>query len=178
MPLPMSQVIDRARRVRLAIFDVDGVLTDGRLWFDGDGRELKAFHVRDGLGLKLLMRQGIQVAVISGRDSPVVGARLEDLGVQHVIQGAPEKLPPYRALIERLELDPEQTAFVGDEILDLPVMTRAGLGIAVADAHPEAAARAHWLTTRPGGAGAAREVCDLLLRSQGRLDEILDDYTA
>lgn len=178
MPLPMPQVLDRARRVRLALFDVDGVLTDGRLWFDDEGRELKAFHVRDGLGLKLLMRQGIQVAVISGRDSPIVAMRLEALGVPHVIQSAPEKLPSYRELLERLDLAPEQTAFVGDEILDLPVMARAGLGIAVADAHPETLARAHWVTTCRGGAGAAREVCDLLLRAQGGLDEVLDHYTA
>lgn len=178
MALSMPEVLERARRVRAAVFDVDGVLTDGRLWFDSEGRETKAFHVHDGLGLKLLMRNGIDVAVISGRDSAVVEARMAALGIEHVFQGVPDKLPAYRELLERLGLPPERTAFVGDEILDLPVMTRAGLGIAVADAHPETAARAHWQTTRPGGRGAAREVCDLLLRAQDRLDGIVAGYLA
>lgn len=173
----MSQVLERARDVRLAVFDVDGVLTDGRLWFDSEGRELKAFHVQDGLGLKLLMRHGVEVAAISGRDSAIVTARMRELGVEHVFQGADEKLPAYQALLERTRLEPRQTACVGDEILDLPLMIRAGLGIAVADAHPEAAARADWQTSRPGGRGAAREVCDLLLRAQGKSDDLLEGLT-
>lgn len=178
MALSFQQVIERARRVRLVIFDVDGVLTDGKLWFDSEGRELKAFHVRDGFGLKLLLRAGIDVAVISGRSSPIVKARMEELGVSHVYQGSSDKRPVFQELLRQLDLDAGQVAAVGDEILDLPMMLACGLGVAVADAHPEVAARAHWQTTRPGGAGAAREVCDLMLRAQGTLDEILQGHLA
>ncbi len=155
-----------AARVRLVIFDVDGVLTDGRLYFLPDGRELKVFHVRDGLGIRRLQAAGIEVAVISGRDSPLVVRRMHDLGVTRVYQGHDDKLATFRALLDELGLSAAETAYVGDDVIDLPVMAVAGLAVAVADAHPEVRAAAHRVTALPGGRGAAREVCDLILEAR------------
>jgi len=154
------------RDIRLVVFDVDGVLTDGRLYFLPDGTELKVFHVRDGLGIRRLREAGIEVAVISGRESPLVVRRMQSLGVEHVHQGSDDKLSVFHALLTELQLAPEQTACVGDDVLDLPVMRAAGLGVAVADAHPEVRAAADWVTRLEGGRGAAREVCDRLLAAR------------
>ena len=168
----------RARRVRLAVFDVDGVLTDGRIWLSDDGREARAFHVRDGLGLKLLRQGGIEVAIISARQSSLVERRMAELGVPHVIQGRHDKGAAFADLLDDLGLEPEAAAFVGDDLPDLQVMERAGLAVAVADAHAAVISRAHWITHSPGGSGAAREICDLLLSAQGKLDGILDEALA
>jgi len=176
MGLNWQQVLERARRIRVAVFDVDGVLTDGRLWFDDEGRELKAFHVHDGLGMKLLMRHGIQVAVITARRSAALTARLRELGIEHDWQGCESKTGSLEELLDRLGLEPAQAAFTGDELPDLPAMARVGLAVAVANARPEVLERAHWRTRLSGGEGAAREVCDLLLSAQGKMDEILADY--
>ena len=170
------EVLERAARIRLLICDVDGVLTDGRLYFTPQGEEFKGFHARDGHGIKLLQRTGVETAVISGRNSPAVALRMSSLGVQHVYQGRESKLEPYLELLENLQLTPEQTAFVGDDVLDLPLMRRAGLAIAVADAHFSLRDHAHWVTSLPGGHGAVREVCDLIMHAQKTLQDIIESY--
>jgi 3-deoxy-D-manno-octulosonate 8-phosphate phosphatase (KDO 8-P phosphatase) len=159
----------RAAGIRVVVFDVDGVLTDGRLLLGGDGLELKAFHVRDGFGLKLLRESGVEVGVISARRSPVVAERMESLGVVHVYQGHEDKLGAFHDLLSRLGLEAESAAYLGDDLVDGPVLRAVGLAVAVADAHPRVRALAHWITPSPGGAGAARELCELVLAAQGRL---------
>lgn len=160
----------RAARVKLAVFDVDGVLTDGKLWYAEDGHELKAFHVHDGLGLKRLLANGIEVAIITARLSPLVTERMAELGVAHVYQGQSDKLACFEQLRGALKLGADECAYTGDDLPDLKVMTRVGLAIAPANAHPWVSARAHWHTRNAGGAGAAREVCDFLLSAQGKAD--------
>jgi 3-deoxy-D-manno-octulosonate 8-phosphate phosphatase (KDO 8-P phosphatase) len=163
-----ADIVARAARIKLALFDVDGVLTDGRLLYSDDGRELKAFHVHDGLGLKRLIANGIEVGIITARMSHMVTERTAELGIAHVYQGQQDKLACYEQLIHALQLEAAQTCYTGDDLPDLRVMDRVGLSIAVANAHPWVAGRAHWRTTLAGGAGAVREVCDLLLAAQGR----------
>lgn len=171
-----SDVLARAAKIRLLICDVDGVLTDGRLYFTPDGHELKSFHARDGHGLKLLQRTGVQAAVISGRSSPAVALRMSSLGIEHVYQGRENKLEPFQELLGRLDLKAEQAAFVGDDVLDLPLLRRVGLAVAVADAHFTLRETVHWVTAQPGGLGAVREVCDLIMLAQGRLQGIIESY--
>lgn len=158
----------RARDIRLAVFDVDGVLTDGRILFSDDGRESRAFHVRDGLGLKLLREAGIEVALISARRSALVEYRMRELDIPHLLQGRHDKRAALDELLDGLSLERRQAAFTGDDLPDLEVMAAAGLAIAVADAHPAVTEHAHWRTALAGGSGAAREVCDLILRAQGK----------
>jgi len=168
----LQAIRERAAAIRLVIFDVDGVLTDGTLFLGDDGQEYKAFHARDGHGMVMLRQSGIALAVISGRDSRVVNLRMAALGVEHVYQGQREKLPAYEDLKGRLALDDRHIAYVGDDVVDLPVMRRVGLAVAVADAHPQVLAEAHWRTSLPGGRGAARELCELILTAQGRLADL------
>lgn len=163
-----ADLLARAAKIRLAVFDVDGTLTDGRLWYGEDGRETKVFHVHDGLGLKRLQTNGVQVAIISARISHPVALRAEELAITHVYQGQGDKRACLRELLDALQLAPEQAAFIGDDLPDLPPMSLAGLAVAVANAHPWVATAAHWQTTRGGGMGAAREVCDLILHAQGK----------
>ena len=158
---------ERARRVRLLVLDVDGVLTDGRLHITAQGEETKVFHVRDGSGLVALQRAGVAVAIVSGRDSPAVTRRAAELGIVHVAQGVADKGAALDALLARLGLDATALACVGDDTPDLPMLERAALAVAVADAHPRARAAAHWITPTPGGLGAVRDVCDLLLAARG-----------
>lgn len=167
---PPAEVLARAARVKLAIFDVDGVLTDGRLWYAADGSELKAFHSQDGLGMKRLMSYGVEVGVITARQSHVVTERTAELGIVHVYQGQLRKLECYEHLIAALALQPEDVCYVGDDVVDLPVMRRVGLAIAPANAHAWVRTQAHWRTHARGGEGAAREVCDLLMAAQGHAD--------
>ncbi|MBU6510351.1 MAG: HAD family hydrolase, partial [Gammaproteobacteria bacterium] len=162
----MAGVNERAARIELAVFDVDGVFTDGRLYYGARGEQLKAFHVRDGHGIKLLLRHGIRVAVISGRRSPAVTQRMRELGIRHVFQGRDDKLPVIQALLRKLKLDWQQVACVGDDVVDLPLLESAGLAIAVADAQPELRTHAHYVTGARGGEGAVREACDLLLAAR------------
>ena len=162
----MPDVREQAARIRLAVFDVDGVFTDGRLYYGADGVELKAFHTRDGHGIKELKRAGIQVAVISGRRSEAVTRRMQELGVTHVFQGCNDKLPVFEQLLEQLGIAAEDTACIGDDTPDLPLIQRAGLGIAVSDAHPMVRAAAQFTTRAGGGHGAVREVCDLILTAR------------
>jgi 3-deoxy-D-manno-octulosonate 8-phosphate phosphatase (KDO 8-P phosphatase) len=151
------------RRVQLLVLDVDGVLTDGRLFYGPKGESLKAFHVRDGHGIKQVSAAGISVAIISGRKSAAVARRARELGIKHVIQGATDKFAALTRLAKARKVALEQCACVGDDTPDAPILRVAGLAIAVADAHADALAAAHLVTTRPGGHGAVREVCDWLL---------------
>ena len=172
----MQDVIQRAAHIRLVIFDVDGVLTDGSLYFGDDGLEYKAFNVRDGQGMGMLQKTGVDLAVISGRRSEVVRIRMEGLGVTHVYQGLQDKLPAYEELKQTLGLADAAIAYVGDDLIDLSIMRRVGLAIAVEDAHPLVRQHAHWCTRAPGGRGAAREVCELIMEAQGTLEPILSRY--
>jgi 3-deoxy-D-manno-octulosonate 8-phosphate phosphatase (KDO 8-P phosphatase) len=156
----------RAARIRLLVLDVDGVLTDGRLYFGATGEALKTFHVRDGAGIVQLRRAGIQVAVISGRNSAAVELRMNELGVTHVHQGIHDKHATLQALLQQLQLSHEQLACVGDDTPDIPMLNLAHLAVAVADAHPAVRAAAHHVTQLNGGMGAVREVCDLILQAQ------------
>jgi 3-deoxy-D-manno-octulosonate 8-phosphate phosphatase (KDO 8-P phosphatase) len=161
-------VLDRAADIRLLVLDVDGVLTDGRLLFTARGEEIKSFHVRDGAGIKQLMEHGVQVAVISGRESKAVERRMAELGISWVRQGVAHKAVVLRELLGILGLGPQALGVVGDDTPDLPMFEMARLAIAVADAHPSARAAAHHVTRTPGGAGAVREVCDLIIEAHTR----------
>lgn len=172
----MDDIAGLAVPIKLVVFDVDGVLTDGRLFLADSGEEYKAFFVRDGQGMKMLKETGVEIAIITGRRSNVVAERMASLGIKHVFQGVEDKLPAFRALLETLELSAAQAAFVGDDLPDLPPIAAAGLGIAVADAHPLVLEHADWCTTANGGGGAAREVCELLMRAQGTLDDRQHKY--
>jgi 3-deoxy-D-manno-octulosonate 8-phosphate phosphatase (KDO 8-P phosphatase) len=154
--------------IRLLVLDVDGTLTDGHLYFGTRGEALKVFHVRDGQGIKHLDAEGIQVAVISGRKSKMVDVRCRELGIEHVIQGAEDKVLAFRNLGKRLKIDASESACVGDDSADVPLMKIVKLAFAVADAHPDALNAAHVVTSLPGGHGAVREVCDYLLTTRGR----------
>lgn len=167
----MSRLQAAARRIRLVIFDVDGVLTDGKLTYSNAGEELKTFHVRDGHGIKQLLANGIEVAVISGRHSHSVTRRMTELGVTRVYQGCDDKIPVFENLLKETGLSADQAAYVGDDAPDLPVMRRVGLPVAVANAHPALDDASLWRTHSPGGAGAAREVTDLILAAQAATDQ-------
>jgi 3-deoxy-D-manno-octulosonate 8-phosphate phosphatase (KDO 8-P phosphatase) len=165
----MHDVASKATQIQLVIFDVDGVLTDGRLYLGNDGNEYKAFHIRDGHGIKMLLDAGVEVAIISGRRAASVERRMTDLGIRHAYLGVQDKLAAFDSLLVRLGLTAEQVAFVGDDLIDLPVMARVGLAIAVRDADPFVRQHAHWQTPSRGGRGAARDVCELLLEARGQL---------
>jgi 3-deoxy-D-manno-octulosonate 8-phosphate phosphatase (KDO 8-P phosphatase) len=162
----VDEVLARARRVRLLVLDVDGVLTDGRLYLSAAGEELKVFHVRDGAGLVALRRAGIEVAIISGRDSAAVTRRAAELGIGRVLQGISDKGAALEALLAELGVSGEETACMGDDTPDLPMLRKAGLAIGVADAHTALHEAVHWITPSPGGRGAVREACDLLLSAR------------
>lgn len=168
--------LDKIKQLKLLILDVDGVLTDGRLFFDDNGREYKCFHARDGHGIKLLRQSGVEVAVISGRKSESVAIRMKSLGVEYVYQGHEDKRAAFAELLKSLNLRPEQVAHVGDDVLDLPIMLQAGFAIAVFDGHFAVKQRADWCTQNPGGLGAVREVCDLIMQVQGSFDAMLQAY--
>jgi len=172
----MKDILDKAARIRLVIFDVDGVLTDGSLYVGDDGQEYKAFNSRDGHGIKMLQKHDVTVGIITGRTSMVVEHRMANLGVTHVYQGKLEKLPAFEDIIGKLGIDPQETAYVGDDVVDLPVMRRVGLAIAVQDAHPLVLRHSHWQTPSRGGRGAARDVCELLMEARGVLQQELDSY--
>jgi 3-deoxy-D-manno-octulosonate 8-phosphate phosphatase (KDO 8-P phosphatase) len=172
----MQDLRQKAANIRLVIFDVDGVLTDGSLFYGDDGQEYKAFHSKDGHGMKMLQQTGVQIGIITGRTSEVVRIRMQSLGIAHVYQGKLDKLPAYQELKAATGLDDAQIAYVGDDVVDLPVMTRVGLAIAVQDAHALTQRHAHHVTAAPGGRGAAREVCELLMDAQGTLEPALAHY--
>ncbi|MBC7803483.1 MAG: HAD hydrolase family protein [Candidatus Parcubacteria bacterium] len=160
------------------LFDVDGVLTDGRLWYGPSGEALKAFGVLDGHGIKLLMQSGVAVGLLSGRSSPAVGLRAAELGIVHVLQGIDDKLAAFDKLCEQLGVGAAQAGFMGDELIDLPVLRRCGFASAPREAHELVRRHVHYVATAPAGLGAAREVCDLLMRSQGTLEDAFARYLA
>jgi len=172
----MKDILDKASRIRLVIFDVDGVLTDGSLFMGDDGQEYKAFNSRDGHGIKMLQKHGVIVGIITGRTSRVVEHRMENLGVTHVYQGKLKKLPAYEELLAKLGIAAEETAYVGDDVVDLPVMRQVGLAIAVQDAHPLVIKHSHWQTPSAGGRGAARDVCEMIMEARGVLQQEMDSY--
>ena len=181
-PDPLSgakrDVLERAKRVRLMLFDVDGVLTDGKLWYGPGGEALKAFGALDGHGIKLLLQSGVAVALLSGRTSPAVAQRALELGVPHVLQGIDDKRAAFEALCAKLGIPADETGFMGDELVDLPVLKRCGFACAPREAHELVRDRVHYVARAPAGAGAAREICDLLMRAQGTLEAALARYLA
>ncbi len=172
----MQDILERAEQIKLLIFDVDGVLTDGSLFFSDSGEEMKAFNSRDGHGMKMLRESGVEVAIITGRTSNVVTHRMANLGIKYVYQGQHEKLPAFLELIDRLDVTAEQVAYVGDDVVDLPIMRRVGLAVAVQDAHSWVKKHAHWQTPSCGGRGAARDICELIMEAQGSLESALRRY--
>lgn len=175
-PYP-ADLLARAAKVKLVCFDVDGTLTDGRLIYDSEGRELKAFHATDGLGLKLVQAAGIAVAFVTARHSPVAELRAKELGVAaHTF--VHDKLACVREIADGLGLDMDEVAFMGDDLADLPALCAVGLAVAPANVHPWTGARVHWRTARNGGMGAARELCDLLLAAHGRVEALLGEAAA
>jgi 3-deoxy-D-manno-octulosonate 8-phosphate phosphatase (KDO 8-P phosphatase) len=168
----------RAARVKLMIFDVDGVLTDGSLHFGPDGEVMKTFNVHDGLGIKLLQESGVQTAIISARQSPIVTRRAADLGIKHVLQGVHDKRVPFLKLLADTGLTAEQCGYIGDDVIDLPLLTRVGFAVSVPNGRPEARQHAHLVTEAAGGLGAVREVCELLLRAQGNHAAIMAQFLA
>ena len=171
-----DEVAERARRLRLMVFDVDGVLTDGTLWYGPSGEALKAFHAFDGHGLKLLAASGVACALLSGRESAAVAARAAELGIVDVLQGIDDKLAAFQVLLSQKKLHPQQAGFMGDELVDLPVLTRCGLACAPREAPEAVRGRAHYVAAAPAGRGAAREVCELVMRAQGTFARALQAY--
>lgn len=163
-----TAVARRARRIRCLFLDIDGVLTDGKLYLGNTGEEIKTSYVRDGLGMKMLMQAGVGVAIISGRPSPAMQKRLASLGITEIVLNNEDKLPVYEDIRKRLKLDHEECAAMGDDVPDLPVLRQVGLALTVADAHATALRAAHWVSRYPGGQGAVREACDLILAARGR----------
>ncbi len=166
----------RAARIKLMIFDVDGVLTDGSLHYGADGEALKTFNVHDGLGIKLLQEAGIKTAIISARKSPQVTRRAADLGIEFLHQGGHDKLTPFNSLLEQTGLTADEVGFIGDDVVDLPILTRVGLAVGVPNGRPDVISRAHHITQAAGGRGAVREVCELLLKAQGSYDKIMAQF--
>jgi len=172
----MDSVINLAKKIKLIIFDIDGVLTNGTLFIGDGGEEYKAFHSKDGHGLRMLIECGLQAAIITGRKSYVVEHRMKDLGIDIVFQGYRDKRPAFKELLERTGLQAEEIAYMGDDVVDLPVMTQVGMAIAVCDAHPFVLQHADYITDSPGGTGAAREAIETILQAQGLLQSKLDSY--
>ena len=171
-----AALLARAQKIRLIAFDVDGVMTDGTLFLADDGQEYKGFNSLDGHGLKMLKASGVELAIITGRSSRVVEHRARNLGIEIIHQGAHDKLAVYEALCRELNIDCEATAYMGDDVVDLPVLRRAGLAITVPAAPELVQAYSHYTTTREAGRGAVREACEFLMRAQGTLDAVLAPY--
>jgi len=167
----------RARRIKLVLMDCDGVLTDGRLWLMADGDEQKAFHARDGQGISLLHRAGLKTGIISGRTSSGVARRAEDLKISFVRQGAKDKVKALDEILKEAEISEDDCAYIGDDLGDIEVMRRVELAVAVADAADETKNAAHYVTFLPGGRGAVREVCELILKSQGHWAELMEHFS-
>lgn len=172
----MQHILERARKIRTIIFDVDGVLTDGSLYLTDGGEEIKAFNSHDGHGLKMLRASGVKIALITGRQSRCVDLKAKDWGVTIVYQGAKSKLPAFEALLSQHELDASACAYVGDDLIDLPVMLRCGLAITVPAAPAFVKKHAHYVTRLEGGRGAVREICEMVMHAQDTLDTHLASY--
>jgi 3-deoxy-D-manno-octulosonate 8-phosphate phosphatase (KDO 8-P phosphatase) len=178
MQFASADALERARRIKLMLFDVDGTLTDGNLWFGPSGEEIKAFHSFDGHGIKMLAKSGVRVALLTGRSSPAVAARAAELGVEHVLQGVAQKRETYEALLKRLGLSQDAAGYMGDDLVDIPVLRRCGFACAVREAPEEVRKQAHYVTAGPAGAGAAREVCEFIMRAQDTFAGVLQEYLA
>ena len=174
----MQNRYNKAKNIKLLILDIDGVLTDARLFFDRQGEEYKAFNTRDGLGIRLLQKSGIQVAVISGRSSKPVLLRMANLGIDLVYLGQSDKRKAFKEIMATAECRAEQVAYVGDDLIDLPVLVQAGLAVAVQDANEYILPYVDWQTKLAGGQGAVREVCDFILQAQGKMDVLIESYLA
>ncbi|WP_434777445.1 KdsC family phosphatase [Neisseria sp. Ec49-e6-T10] len=172
----MYQTNQLATPVKLLIMDVDGVLTDGRIFITASGEEIKSFHTLDGHGLKMLQKTGVKLAIITGRDAPSVAHRVKGLGIDYYFAGIHNKQQTFLTLLEQTGLNAKQCAYIGDDVVDLPVMNRVGFCVAVPQAHPEVLKRAHYVTQAAAGAGAVRELCDLIMHTQGTLDKALAEY--
>ncbi len=167
---------DVARDLQLLVLDVDGVLTDGRLYYSESGHETKAFHIHDGLGIKLLQRSGVEVAIITGRSSQLLERRARELGIERVIQGREDKLTALEELLEPLQIEWQHIAYMGDDLPDLAAVRRVGLGMTVANANPLLRQHADWISQLPGGAGAVREAAEFILDAQGKLEALQAAY--
>ncbi|AXF78278.1 3-deoxy-manno-octulosonate-8-phosphatase KdsC [Erwinia tracheiphila] len=165
------EVMNRAKKIKLLICDVDGVMSDGVIYQGNNGEELKAFNVRDGYGIRCLLTSDVEVAIITGRKAKLLEDRCTTLGISHLYQDQPDKILAFRELLDKLSLQPEQVAYIGDDLIDWPVMAQVGLSVTVADAHPVLIPRANYVTRIAGGRGAVREICDLLLIAQDKFDE-------
>tara|TARA_B110000438_G_scaffold228224_1_gene222758 strand:+ start:335 stop:859 length:525 start_codon:yes stop_codon:yes gene_type:complete len=172
----MHDVIEKAKNIRIVIFDVDGVLTDGTLYLTDGGEEIKAFNSQDGHGMKMLKASGVELAIITARESRSVKLRAEDLNITLLYQGEKNKLKIFESLVTKLKLDMSSCAYVGDDLIDLPVMTRCGLSICVPSSPILVKKHAHYVTNSEGGQGAVREVCEMIMHSQGTLDAQLEKY--
>lgn len=173
----MESILNRAKLIKLLICDIDGVFTNGQLYIDNNGEELfKPFHIHDGLGVKLLMKSGVDVAIITAKTSKIVTHRMQALGITHLYQGYEDKIVPFEELARHLELSYEQIAYLGDDLPDLPVIRRCGLGIAVANATPFVKKYAHWCTQASGGQGAVRETCELIMQAQDTMAMLYERY--
>jgi 3-deoxy-D-manno-octulosonate 8-phosphate phosphatase (KDO 8-P phosphatase) len=172
----MTQITEKLKQIRLIIFDVDGVLTDGSLIMGDDGQEYKAFNAKDGHGMKMLLASGVEIGIISARNSLVVSNRMQNLGIKYLYQGQRNKLKALADLQKKLKLEPAQIAYVGDDLLDLCVMREVGLPIAVQDATNEVVELSDWQTEAAGGKGAAREICEKIMQAQGTYNDILARY--
>jgi len=161
-------VIDKAKKVSFLILDVDGVMTDGGIVYSEQGEEVKVFNVRDGLGIKMLIREGIKVAIISGRKSKAVDCRAEELGIIDVYQGVTDKVAVFEEILKKSKIRPDQVGFIGDDLVDLPLLSNVGFSVAVSDAVDEVKENVDYVTKQRGGNGAVREVCELLLKAQGK----------
>jgi len=169
-------IIEKAKKIKLVVFDIDGVMTDGSLFFGDDGQEYKAFNSFDGHGLRMLQECGVKVAVITGRKSKVVEHRMKDLGVTLIYQGYRDKTPAFEALLEEVKLPLDEITYVGDDVVDLPIMSQLNFAIATHNAHPFVKQHAHWITPRSGGRGAARDVVEFILNAKGLLEDKLNSY--
>jgi len=167
---------EKASRIKLFLMDVDGVLTDGRIIMDNSGNEWKFFDVRDGHGIVLLHRIGVETGIITGRTSQAVTIRARELGIKHVLQGVHNKLESYELLKERLNLSDEEIAYIGDDVVDIPILKRVGFAVAVSDAHEDVKRFAHYITNAAGGRGAVREVAEYIIKAKGLWDEVISRY--
>jgi 3-deoxy-D-manno-octulosonate 8-phosphate phosphatase (KDO 8-P phosphatase) len=174
--LETSDIDARARRIKLLLMDCDGVLTDGRLWLMADGDEQKAFHARDGQGISLCHHAGLKTGIITGRTSSAVDRRAQDLEISYVRQEAKDKIKALDEILAEAGVSADECAYIGDDVADIPVMRRVGFAAAVADAVPETKQAAHYITELKGGHGAVREVCDLILKAQGKWDEVMKRF--
>lgn len=173
-----ADYLERASRVKLMIFDVDGILTDGSLHFGPDGEVIKTFNVLDGHGIKLLQHSGVATAIISARQSPIVTKRATDLGIMHLQQGVHDKRAAFEQLLAECDATYDACGFIGDDVIDLPILLRVGFAASVPNGHAEVQKRVHYVTQAPGGRGAVREICDLILRAQGNYEAALAPYLA